>query len=80
MYANSPQKNVTQTPQNENFNYETQGHCPINSVTESASLKSLQSHGGDEVTAASRREYLRIMSERYQVACRKEKRIILTEL
>jgi hypothetical protein len=59
---------------------EPQDHCPLNSVTEDASLKSLQSQGGDEVTAASRREYLRIMSERYQLACRKEKHIILTEL
>ncbi|MBY0385281.1 integrase [bacterium] len=32
------------------------------------------------MTTASRREYLRIMSERYQGACHKEKRIILTEL
>ncbi len=41
-------------------------NCPLNSVTEGASLKSLQSHGGDEVTAAGKWEYLRIMSERYR--------------
>lgn len=32
------------------------------------------------MTEASKREYLRIMSQRYQSACRKEKRVILDEL
>ena len=72
--------NVTETAQSENLKYDPQPHCPLNSVTEDASLKSLESHGGDEVKAAAKWEYLRVMSERYQNACRKEKRIILSEL
>lgn len=66
--------------QNENLNSRSHPHCPFNSVTENASLKSLKSHGGDNVTEASKQEYLRIMSQRYQNACRKEKHLILSEI
>lgn len=66
--------------QNENLNSWTQDRCPLNNVTENASLKSLESQGGDGVKGASKWEYLSIMSQRYQNTCRKEKRLILDEL
>lgn len=40
----------------------------------------MQSHGGDEVKGSSKWDYVRTMSQRYQNACHKEKRIILDEL
>jgi hypothetical protein len=40
----------------------------------------LKSQGGDEVKGASKWDYVRQMSDRYQQACRKEKRLILDEL
>ena len=78
--TNCPENNVTQTNQNENLNSWTQNHCPLNNVTEAVRLKSLESQGGDNVKGASKWDYVHRMSQRYQVACRKEKRIILDEL
>lgn len=42
--------------------------------------KSLESQGGDLVQESSKWDYVRVMSERYQNGCRKEKRLILDEL
>ena len=78
--TNCPEKTVTEVTQNEILNSRPQSRCPLNDVTENASLKSLKSQGGDDVTEPSKREYLRILSQRYQNASRKEKHVILSEI
>ena len=79
-YANCPEINVTEAAQNESVNNQPLTHCPINTVTEDASLKSLKSHGGDEVTTEAKWEYVQIMSRRYHGSDRKTKNLILSEL
>ena len=78
--SNCPEINVTEDASKRDPDFRPQPHCPLNSVTESASLKSLKSQGGDLVEGSSKWDYVRVMSERYQNACRKEKRLILDEL
>ena len=78
--SNCPEINVTEAASKRDPDFRPQAHCPLNSVTESASLKSLKSQGGDLVEGSSKWDYVRVMSERYQNACRKEKRLILDEL
>ena len=79
-FTNCPEINVTEDASKRDPDFRPQAHCPLNSVTESASLKSLKSQGGDLVEGSSKWDYVRVMSERYQNACRKEKRLILDEL
>jgi hypothetical protein len=78
--ANCPEINVTEAVPKRDPVFQSQPHCPLNSVTEQASLKSLGSQGGDLVEGSSKWDYIRVMSERYQRACRKEKHLILDEL
>lgn len=78
--SNCPKINVTEDASKRDPDFRPQAHCPLNNVTESASLKSLKSQGGDLVEGSSKWDYVRVMSERYQNACRKEKRLILDEL
>jgi hypothetical protein len=62
------------------LNYQPQAHCPLNSVTEDASIKSLISQGGDAVTEEAKWEYVQVMSRRYHGSDRKNKNLILSEL
>jgi hypothetical protein len=78
--TNCPEINVTETFQNENLNSRPQVHCPLKDVTDSASLKSFESHGGDQVKDFEKWDYVRKMSERYQNANRSEKCLILNEM
>jgi len=78
--SNCPEINVTEAAQNETMNNQPLTHCPVNSVTEDASLKSLISQGGDEVTEEAKWEYVQVMSRRYHGSDRKNKNLILSEL
>ena len=78
--TNCPEKSVTEDASKRDPVFQSQPHCPLNNVTEQASLKSLESQGGDLVEGPSKWDYVRVMSERYQNGCRKEKRLILDEL
>jgi hypothetical protein len=78
--TNCPEINVTEAVQNETLNYQPLTHCPVNNVTEDASLKSLKSQGGEEVNEAAKWEYVEVMSKRYQGSDRKTKNLILSEL
>ena len=57
-----------------------QDRCPVNRVTESARLKSLESQGGEFMTEESKWEYVKVMSTRYHGSDRKNKNLILSEL
>ena len=78
--ADCPEKTVTEGGSKRDPDFRSQAHCPLNNVTEQASLKSLESQGGDLVQGSSKWDYVRVMSERHQGSCRKEKRLILDEI
>ena len=78
--TNCPEINVTEGGSERDWNNQPLAHCPVNSVTENASLKSLESQGGDEVTGEAKWQYLQIMSTRYHNSDRKQKCLILGEI
>ncbi|MFN3455534.1 MAG: hypothetical protein ACK41T_11295 [Pseudobdellovibrio sp.] len=55
-FTNFPERSDTEADSNRESNNQPHPHCPLKAVTENANLKSLISHGGDEVNGDAKYE------------------------
>ena len=77
IYTSCPEINVTEGAPKRDLNNQLLAHCPVYDVTENASLKSLISQGGDDVTGEAKWQYVQVMSTRYHNSDRKTKCLIM---